>query len=79
MDAFPAAPSSCWPRLAGDPEDGDRRLVVDQLAAGQWGVATRDQLYALGISRGEVRANVRAGPWQLLGANVIPGFRWVHS
>ncbi len=44
---------------------------MDQLAHAQAGVVSRDQLYALGISRGEVRANVRAGRWQLLGRHCI--------
>lgn len=41
------------------------------LAEGQAGVVSRSQLYAYGISRGEVRANLRAGRWQALGRHCI--------
>ena len=49
----------------------DRRLMCQQLAERQGGVLSRTQLYAQGISRGEVRANVRAGRWQPLGRHCI--------
>jgi len=37
------------------------------LAARQGGVASRRQLYALGVTRWEIRSHVRAGRWQLIG------------
>lgn len=48
-----------------------RRAEVDALAAPQAGVLSRRQLYAAGVSRGEVRANVRAGRWQRLGSHCV--------
>jgi hypothetical protein len=48
-----------------------RRVFVSDLARDQGGVLSRSQLYALGITRGEVRANVRAGRWQPLGRHCI--------
>jgi hypothetical protein len=40
-------------------------------AAKQAGVVTRSQVYALGISRGEVRANLAADRWQSLGRHCL--------
>src|SRR5690606_28830630 len=48
-----------------------RRRMVAELAEAQAGVVSRSQLYAHGISRGEVRANLRAGRWQALGRHCI--------
>ena len=48
-----------------------RRADVADLAAGQSGVLSRTQLYAAGYSRGEVRAEVRAGRWIRLGAHCL--------
>jgi len=46
----------------------DRRLVaVRDLAREQGEVVSRKQLYALGVTRWEVRGEVRAGRWQLIG------------
>ena len=44
---------------------------MDGLASTQAGVLARSQLYAVGITRGEVRANVRAGRWQRIGSHCI--------
>lgn len=48
-----------------------RRDAAHRLAEVQAGVVSRAQLYAAGLSRGEVRANVRAGRWARLGAHCI--------
>jgi very-short-patch-repair endonuclease len=48
-----------------------RREQARLLAAGQAGVLSRTQLYAAGFTRGEVRANVRAGRWVRLGAHCV--------
>lgn len=48
-----------------------RRRMVAELAEAQAGVVSRSQLYAHGISRGEVRANLGAGRWQALGRHCI--------
>lgn len=46
----------------------DRRLAAARrLAAGQGGVLSRKQVYALGITRYEVRGQVKARRWQLVG------------
>ena len=46
----------------------DRRLVAARKAAAdQGGVLSRPQLYALGLTRWEVRGEVRAHRWQLIG------------
>lgn len=37
------------------------------IAVEQYGVLSRRQLYAAGITRGEIRGHVRAGRWQLVG------------
>lgn len=41
------------------------------IAAEQDGVVSRAQLYAAGVTRGEVRANVRGGRWQRLGRHCV--------
>jgi len=48
-----------------------RRALVDEMASAQAGVLSRSQLYALGITRGEIRSNVRAGRWQRVGRHCI--------
>lgn len=48
-----------------------RRRRVLELASTQGGVVTRRQVYALGLTRGEVRANVRAGRWRRLHSQSI--------
>lgn len=48
-----------------------RRSRATGLAAAQAGAVSRRQLYAAGLTRGEVRANVRAGRWQRVGRHVI--------
>ena len=48
-----------------------RRRHVERLAAGQAGVISRPQLYAAGVTRAEVRANLRAGRWQVLGSQSV--------
>lgn len=48
-----------------------RREAVAALAAGQEGVVSRRQVYALGLGRAEVRANVAAGRWQVVGRHVV--------
>lgn len=48
-----------------------RRARAERLAREQSGVATRRQLYALGITRSEVRANVRALRWRRVGRQCI--------
>jgi hypothetical protein len=48
-----------------------RRAKAMKLAEDQAGVLARSQLYAAGFTRGEVRANVRAGRWSLLGAHCV--------
>jgi very-short-patch-repair endonuclease len=47
----------------------DRRL--EALAAEQAGIVARTQLYALGVTRGRVRANVRARRWRRVGSQSI--------
>jgi hypothetical protein len=52
-----------------------RRKRVLALAAEQEGVVSRRQVYAAGLTRAEVLANVRAGRWQRLLSRSI----YVHS
>jgi very-short-patch-repair endonuclease len=59
------------PRLLLAERRGRRRAEVDKIAAEQEGVVSRRQLYALGYTRGEVRANVRAQRWRRLGRQSI--------
>jgi very-short-patch-repair endonuclease len=47
--------------------DDPRLIAVLELARGQGAVVSRKQVYALGLTRWEVRAEVRAGRWQLVG------------
>jgi hypothetical protein len=49
----------------------NRRALVQRLAAEQGGVVSRTQLYEAGISRGEVRHNLRAQRWQPIGRHCI--------
>ncbi|MCD6639281.1 MAG: hypothetical protein LT071_05145, partial [Nocardioides sp.] len=48
-----------------------RRRRVERLAATQEGVVSRRQVYAAGLTRAEVRANVRAARWQAVGRHVV--------
>lgn len=48
-----------------------RRQRAFVLASQQAGVIARRDLYAAGITRGEVRANVRARRWQLAGRHTV--------
>ncbi|MGZ4428917.1 MAG: DUF559 domain-containing protein [Nocardioidaceae bacterium] len=48
-----------------------RRRRVDELAETQEGILSRRQLYALGYTRGEVRANVRARRWRRVGSQSL--------
>lgn len=48
-----------------------RRRRAERLAAGQARVVSRPQLYAAGVTRAEVRANLRAGRWQALGSQSV--------
>ncbi|KRE97244.1 hypothetical protein ASG76_00485 [Nocardioides sp. Soil774] len=48
-----------------------RRALAVRLADDQAGAVSRRQLYALGLTRGEVRANIRAGRWQVVGRHVV--------
>lgn len=48
-----------------------RRLRAEKFARTQAGAVARRQLYAAGITRAEVRANVRARRWQLVGRHVV--------
>lgn len=52
-----------------------RRSKVEELAAAQADVVSRSQLYAVGLSRGEVRAELRARRWRAVGRHCI----CVHS
>ncbi len=45
--------------------------MVESLAEGQGGVVSRRQLYAEGITRAEVRANLAARRWRPVGRNTI--------
>ncbi|MBA3783391.1 MAG: hypothetical protein H0X12_16255 [Nocardioides sp.] len=48
-----------------------RARRVAELAAHQGGVVSRAQIYALGLTRAEVRADVRAGRWARVGSRSI--------
>ncbi|MCY4726570.1 DUF559 domain-containing protein [Nocardioides sp. STR2] len=48
-----------------------RRQRVERLARTQSGALSRRQLYAAGITRAEVRANLRARRWQRVGRHVV--------
>lgn len=45
--------------------------MTAELFADQHGVASRRQLYAAGVSRWDVRAEVKAGRWQLVGPQTV--------
>lgn len=50
----------------------DQRLApVMAQAAGQAGIVSRRQLYALGLTRGEVRAHLRARRWRGVGRHAV--------
>lgn len=51
-----------------------RRRRVERLAAAQEGVVARPQVYAAGLSRAEVRAELRAERWQRGGAQTLVTF-----
>jgi very-short-patch-repair endonuclease len=48
-----------------------RRQRIRRLADKQAGVVSRRQVYGAGLTRAEVRANVLAGRWQLVGRHVV--------
>ena len=48
-----------------------RRRRAEALARQQDGVVSRVQLYAAGVTRAEVRANIRAGRWQRWGSQSV--------
>ncbi len=48
-----------------------RRQRAERLALAQSGAISRRQLYAAGFTRAEVRANVAARRWQLVGRHVV--------
>jgi very-short-patch-repair endonuclease len=48
-----------------------RRRLVERAADCQDGILSRRQLYALGVTRGEVRANLRAGRWRRAGRQSV--------
>src|SRR3954447_8806285 len=52
-----------------------RRAVAERLATELDGVVSRRDLYAIGITRAEVRANVQAGRWRRLGRQSIGVYR----
>jgi very-short-patch-repair endonuclease len=49
------------------PYDDPRLAAARELAADQGQVLSRPQLYALGVTRWEIRGQVRGGRWQLIG------------
>jgi uncharacterized protein DUF559 len=49
----------------------ERARLTSELFADQHGVASRRQLYAAGVSRWDVRAEVKAGRWQLTGPQTV--------
>ena len=48
-----------------------RRARAERIARGQAGAISRRQLYAAGLTRAEVRANLRARRWQAVGRHVV--------
>jgi very-short-patch-repair endonuclease len=44
---------------------------VERIASGQSSAISRRQIYAAGLSRAEVRANIAAGRWQAIGRHVV--------
>jgi very-short-patch-repair endonuclease len=57
--------------LAGPSRRAERRRFAEQLAHSQAGIVSRRQLYAAGITRSEVRANLRALRWRAVGRQCI--------
>lgn len=51
-----------------------RRIEVERLAEGQAGVVSRRQVYAAGMTRWEVHANLRAGRWRAWGSQSLVVF-----
>ena len=49
------------------PPDDPRLRTARRIGSNQGGVLSRRQLYALGITRWEIRGEVRSGRWQLVG------------
>lgn len=56
-----------------------RRAPAERLAAGQGGVLTRRQAYATGLTRSEVRADLRAGRWAMVGNQTMAVHRGMES
>ncbi|MCW2842267.1 MAG: hypothetical protein JWN22_183, partial [Nocardioides sp.] len=48
-----------------------RRRRVERLAAEQAGIISRPQLYELGVTRWEVRADLGADRWQRVGPQTV--------
>jgi hypothetical protein len=48
-----------------------RRRRLDDLARAQAGIVSRRPAYALGVTRGEVRAQIRAQRWQRVGHQCV--------
>ena len=69
-DAPDPAPGGRAASALGDRRRARRRQVVE-LAEGQAGVASRPQLYAAGVTRAEVRANLAACRWRRLGRQTV--------
>ena len=59
------------PRITPSLRRRVRRGRVAELAVDQASVVSRRQLYALGLSRGEVRAELHAGRWQAVGRHCV--------
>ncbi|MGH3423844.1 MAG: hypothetical protein ACRDO8_03890, partial [Nocardioidaceae bacterium] len=55
----------------GVPDVARRRALVRDRAETQQGVMSRSQLYALGLTRAEVRAEIGAGRWHRLGRQTV--------
>ncbi|KQW43988.1 hypothetical protein ASC77_21585 [Nocardioides sp. Root1257] len=53
------------------PYDDDRFVAARDLAADQGGVLSRPQLYGVGITRWEIRGQVRGHRWQLIGDQCV--------
>lgn len=51
--------------------DPDPRRAAHQLAARQSGIVSRRQVYALGVTRSQVRADVRARRWRKVGRQTL--------
>ena len=73
-----------WPAASRAAARRRRRERVEQLAAAQEGVVSRQQVFALGTTRAEVRANINAQRWRACGRQSLvvhrgplsPGARW---